>query len=118
MRTETFKRGNRYDLRFYDNDVLTLRASLVDESGDAVDLTGKTVRLNLKLNPFDSAVAFALTCTPVGDLTNGIVDVAITSASTASVRDYVAEIEVEDTGGAGAIESLVVFTWRVLRGAG
>lgn len=118
MRTETIKRGNRYDLRFYQNDVLTLRLSLTDESGDAIDLTGKTVRLLLKENVFDTAAAFTLTCTPVGTLTNGIVDVAITALSTANVRDYIAEVEVETTGGSGDIESHNVFIWRVLRDAG
>lgn len=118
MRTETIKRGNRYDLRFYQADVLTLRVSLTDEAGSAIDLTGKTIRVLLKENVFDTAAAFTLSCAIVGDAANGIVDVTITAASTANVRDYLAEIEVETTGGAGDIESHCIFTWRVMRDVG
>lgn len=118
MRTLTLRAGRRYELHVYTNDVATWRLSLTNEYGDAVDLTGKTVRCLLKQSLFDSAAAFTLTCTPVGTLTNGVVDMAITALSTAAVRDFKAEIEVETTGGAGDIESFLIFDFKVLRDVG
>lgn len=118
MRTLTFRMGRRYGLHLYQNDVTTWRCSLTNESGDAIDLTGKTIRLNAKLNPFDAAVAWAVSGSIVGDATNGIVDFPFTATHTGSVRGYKAEIEVETTGGAGDIESVVVFDLGVLRDVG
>ena len=117
MRYLTLQAGHAYALRTFQNDVFTLRATLLDERGDALVLTGKTIRINAKINPFDSAVTHAISGTIV-TATSGIVDFAFTSTHTANVRKFFAEVEVETTGGAGDIETFLTFDWLVLRDVG
>lgn len=117
MREITFKRGDSISFRTWQNDVLTLRGTLLDEDGDAIDLTGKTIRINAKISPFDSSVTHAVSGSIV-TAASGIVDFAITGTHTANVRKFFAEIEYETTGGAGDIETLLTFEWLVLRDAG
>ena len=116
-REQTFKRGQSYTLRSFQNDVFTLRATLQDEDGDSIDLTGKTIRINAKISPYDASVTHAISGTII-TAASGIVDFAFTGTHTANVREFFAEVEYETTGGAGDIETLLTFKWLVLRDAG
>lgn len=113
MKTFTLKRGNRYKLDNYRNDVETWRVSLTDEQGDAVDLTGGAVYFRAKVSPFDSTLAFELLGTVIGAETLGIVEFAIDIAQTGLVRKYIAEIQIEDAVQVGNLETHVVFDYEV-----
>lgn len=112
MRQITFKRGQRYDVRFHQAEIVTLRATLTDEDGTAIDLTGKTCSLVLVINPFDTSAAHTVAGSLVALGVTGIVDFPITATHTASVRNFYAQIRYTS---AGADDTHVAFEFRVLR---
>jgi hypothetical protein len=114
MRETTVRQGERLIVNWYQSDQFTWRATLLDYGGYPHDLTGKTVTLYAKINPYDTSAAFSVVGALV-DADAGIVSFAITSTHTANVRDFTAELEV--TSGSDA-ETFIVFSLRVLRDIG
>lgn len=115
MNQRTLRKGNLHRFHWVQGDALTERLTLLDENGNAIDLTGQALRLHAKLNPYDAATAFTLVGAIAGDATLGIVDFPVTTTETASVREYWAEIEM--TVGA-VVETIFRFRIKVERDLG
>jgi len=117
MKEETFRQGGaRVEVRLYHGDTVTLRATLQDDNGDAIDLTTYTAYLHMKKDLMASTADFTITGSTVGAAANGIVDFAFTTTQTADVEDYTAEIELETATNVG--ETIAVFDIHVLRDVG
>lgn len=54
----------QYDIKYYRNDELDLNITVTDSDGDAVDLSGKTLVMQIKAKKTDSTSLYELT---VGD---------------------------------------------------
>lgn len=111
---QTFKQdAGRPKIRIFEDDTVTLRATLQDQYGEDIDLTGLTVNLYAKRDIAGSTVDITVAGTLI-DADEGLVDFDFTSTETDTVGTYTAEIEINSA--TGEDETVCLFDMEIVRG--
>jgi hypothetical protein len=78
----------------------SVTVTYTDVTGTAIDLTGYSVRAEMKRNFSDSTAAQTITCT-LTDAENGVITLSLTAAQTKLLSgDYLYDLEIQSAGGA------------------